>query len=97
MMMLNYFCVAKGYEAFKKSVSEVFPMVYDTKFMVVCCKNMLSHPTFKDHADKDKIRSSSLYTAYFNSSSFDDKFKPEIFLGETCVRFEDSKRQNILE
>lgn len=60
--------------------------------MILSCKKILqSHPAYKNNQDRDKLESSSLYTAFYNTSKVDDKFSPKIKLNATCTRFEKSK------
>jgi hypothetical protein len=59
--------------------------------MILSCRKVLqSHPAYRNNQDKDKLESSSLFTAFLNTSKIGDRFRPHIKMNKTCTRFENS-------
>lgn len=88
---LDYRGITDDYDTFKSLVGNFLPHVYDTKFMVLSCRKLLhSHPAYKNNQDKDKLESSSLFTAFLNTTVIGDRFCPHVEMNSTCVHFEKS-------
>ncbi|OXA64412.1 pre-piRNA 3'-exonuclease trimmer isoform X2 [Folsomia candida] len=93
LYFFRMFCteLPDDYDTFKSLVGNFLPHVYDTKFMVLSCRKLLhSHPAYKNNQDKDKLESSSLFTAFLNTTVIGDRFCPHVEMNSTCVHFEKS-------
>jgi hypothetical protein len=64
--------------------------------MVHGCRRTLTHPSLKAKAEKDKLCSSGLYSAYQMTCSGLGKFAPEFLLNESSKSFGESKSRKYL-